>query len=367
MKKSSLSLSLSLIKIISLFFLSTILVLTVSCGGGAASRANGETAGPTVYVAGGEGYWKNGNAVLLMDDTHDATANSLFVVGNNVYIAGEERNSEGKTFSKYWKHANGEVQTITLSDGTSHDWGSSIFVSGNDVYVAGYSYSGDPFADQNGNGSGEHVAKYWKHGEGTATVQTTTLSGGSFANSIFVSGNDVYVAGHGGSSKFWKNGTMTDLSDGNRAKSIFVAGEDVYIAGTIKGSGTYSDDFAEGCQAIYWEKRGTSAPQKITLSGGNEARSIFVVGEDVYIAGYAYNGSVHTAKYWKRHGNEDLQEITLSGGGIANSIFVLNGDIYVAGYDIDSNGSFVSAKYWKNGVSMPLNGGVYATSIFVVP
>ena len=59
----------------------------------------------------------------------------------------------------------------------------------------------------------------------------------AIANSVFVSGSDVYVAGHYGNyAKVWKNGIATDLSDGTElaeARSVFVSGSDVYVAGNI--------------------------------------------------------------------------------------------------------------------------------------
>ena len=69
------------------------------------------------------------------------------------------------------------------------------------------------------------------------------------------------------------------------------------------------------------------------------ANSVYVVGDDVYVAGY--EGS--PAKVWKN--GEELYE--LAGNGNAYSIVVHNGDVYVAGYEFD--GSNYEPKVWKNG------------------
>ena len=87
------------------------------------------------------------------------------------------------------------------------------------------------------------------------------------------------------------------------------------------------------------------------------AYSVYVVGDDVYVAGY--EGGV--AKVWKN--KEELYELT--NNGEAFSIVIHSGDVYMAGYEFD--GSSNVAKVWKNGKELYslANKGI-ARSIFIV-
>ena len=223
-------------------------------------------------------YWKNGVPVEITDRMKgDAMANSIFVSGNDVYVAGQQHNEiitdgkGGNSFALSWK--NGIADTLT--DGTHYAEARSIFVSGADVYVCG----------QDGNQYIAATAKYWKNG---VPVNLTDGKQGAAASSIVISGNDVYVAGFEGNAintvaKYWKNGIAIPLTDGSHwaeARSIFVVGSDVYVAGF--------DNF----QAVYW-KNG----EKIILSDlSSSAESIFVSGTDVYVVG---SDNVNGAQFWK--------------------------------------------------------------------
>ena len=69
------------------------------------------------------------------------------------------------------------------------------------------------------------------------------------------------------------------------------------------------------------------------------AYSVYVVGDDVYVAGYEGN----PAKVWKN--GEELYELVDK--GYAYSMVVHNGDVYVAGSERE--GTDDVAKVWKNG------------------
>ena len=72
--------------------------------------------------------WKNGVAQNLTDESNSVSIRSVFVAGNDVYVAGHESNEE-KTIAKLWK--NGRAQNYT--DGTNHAGDYSVYVSDNNA------------------------------------------------------------------------------------------------------------------------------------------------------------------------------------------------------------------------------------------
>ena len=317
---------------------------------------------PTVYTAGCIGiaavYWKNDTPIYLTDGTDIAWARSIYVVGNDVYAAGEELPWGGTFIAVYWKNG----QKVSLTDGTNGAVAESIYVVGNDVYVAGYELLN--------NISTWPIPKYWKNG---VSVPLSIKNRG-IANSIYVVGNDVYAAGFTTSinagftiATYWKNGLAVSLIDSTKAngtaESIFVMNNDVYVAGNERQGLGYNGVPV----AKYW-KNGTA----ISLTDGSQfagANSIYVIGVDVYIAGYEYDRSTgfSTAKYWKNGSPFPLTDGSKFADG--NSIFVVGNNVYVA---IDEAFSSMSPnfqpKYWESGtlVSLyPPTTDSRATSIFV--
>jgi hypothetical protein len=91
-----------------------------------------------------------------------------------------------------------------------------IFVSGNDVYVAGWVYR-----------QGKSVATLWKNGEATSLAPHTTWS---YAYDMVVVDGDVYVAGveevdSKQVARCWKNGNPMPVTSGDKpavALGLFV-------------------------------------------------------------------------------------------------------------------------------------------------
>jgi len=260
-----------------------------------------------------------------------------------------------------------------------------------DVYVVGYSKDG-----------GVSKATIWKNG-----VKTLLSTSESYAYSVYVSGSDVYVAGHIGSSTtgstnskatLWKNGTAQTLSSSAAiAKSVVVSGSDVYVAGntisasrravywkngnqttlntpTISGSSVtplcYGNSISVSGSNVYvvGEARGTSYLAALWINGtpytisaaGSEFTSVFISGSDVYMTAHP---STKATLFKTTTGSTSYTSTQLaSQNSFAESVFVSGSDVYVAG-QISGSG----ARLWKNGVAQTLssNGGDSGLSVYV--
>lgn len=112
--------------------------------------------------------WKNGVPTDIASGSGDAWGKSIAVADNNdVYIAGYEI-LNGKAAARVWKNGT----PTTLNDGTKFAFASAITVKGNDVYVAG--------SERDANNSLEY-ARVWKNG--TVVFANTNRSK---ASGIFV-------------------------------------------------------------------------------------------------------------------------------------------------------------------------------------
>ena len=312
----------------------------------------GRFGNPLVFVAGSESNgvnrvatcWIDGQEVTLSDGTNDAIANSIFVAGNEAYIAGYDGGPV------YWKNKT-KINLPTKSGGNAN----SIYESGGHVYVAG------------NDGSS---AVYWK--DGTEINLNITNAKGNFpssaAYSFFISGNDIYVAGeHGPNAVYWKNGVEVYLSSilsdlfgvAERANSIYVAGSNVYVVGEEDAAGPPAPI------AKYWKN---GIEETATLDRSNfdfisALNSVFVSDNKVYISGRGINSDLSsTPAYWD-NGNVTLLPTNGKGFGFTTiNIYVKGNDVYVAGDDGNR------AVYWKNGTEVYLTDGTKnaaATSIFI--
>jgi hypothetical protein len=279
-----------------------------------------------VYVVTTDKTYKN-RSVL-----YNNGGNSIYVSGNDVYVAGV---NDG--YATLWK--NGVAQR--LGEHQHRSFANSVFVSSGVVYVAG----GDIGWEKNRRGYGGMVlndleypyATLWKNGI------AQRLEGGinGTANSVFVSGGNVYVAGNYGN--LWKNGVAQRLEGLNRPNSVFVSGNDVYVAGK-------REQGLDGDFAILW-KNGVA--QQLG-DGDGLASSVFVSGNDVYVAGAIGGLFKKRAALWKNGVAERLSDKSLTE---ADAVFVSNGDVYVGGGN--SDGGWL----WKNGVGQRY--GKAVRSVFV--
>jgi hypothetical protein len=300
----------------------------------------------------------NGLATLTATAAGGKTASCTVTVGPAVYVAGDA-NIGGINVARVWK--NGEVlyELSDPEDRTKYSSASSMYVSGKDVYVAGHI---SPASDS-GNGLylvGPPVATVWKNGVEQAL--SGSIDGSvSRASSIQVSGSDVYVAGYeaiDGSRTppvltVWKNGTPQVLSDS--------LGNIEYCLVFVSGNDVYASGKAgTGYMSKIWKNGVVQYAKDATVS------SIFVSSGDIYEAGFE-NGESSTATVWKN--NEILYKFYDSKKQYrttANSIYISGGDVYVAGYEVQNK---YVAVLWKNGTPQNLGGGASpsaANSVFVL-
>lgn len=317
---------------------------------------------PDVYVAGfvdnGTVYvamcWKNGVPQALTDGTRSAKALSVCVADGDVYVAGGQSSTHGPGVATYWKNG----VAVELTDGTTQAMAESIVVSKGDIYVAGYQTLA----------SGGDVVTYWKNG---VAVPLTGPTNGE-ARSIAISGSDVYVAGWtedtieyapnsfmiGPVAKLWKNGVLTPLSDLATtiavAESLVVSGSDVYVAGYAAPA--LHTAGSEPWTAQYW-KNGRAIPLSDGINGA-KAFAITVVGDSVFTAGFTSAGAGDMATLWTNGnparwttGNQDALVLALA---VPTTRF-LTGPVAAGEYAVGYEGS--TAKVWVNGVPQKLTDG----------
>ena len=292
--------------------------------------------------------WKNGKMQNLSN--YQSHANSVFVTDNgDVYVAGSA--PVGRGAAAVWK--NGKVQNLAPCT-FMHSEANSVFVYNGDVYAVGSEESAITH---------NRIAKLWINGKTYNLSDEKTLM---VASSVYVHNGDVYVAGFElplepvscgtcvqirsgfAIAVLWKNGQLQYLTDGVHnawATSVFVSGNDVYVAGF------------EGTSARLWKNEVVQNLENETSGGPfNIVNSVFVSGKDVYAAGNKVwkNGKI----LYERGGNYSFE-----------SIFVSDNDVYVVGRETNFGGGYDAAKLWKNGMIQDISYGStmsYANSVFVV-
>jgi hypothetical protein len=95
-------------------------------------------------------YWKNGVLHAVGGASLQGQANSIFKMGNDLYLAGQSNHGGNTGFhATYWKNGVPVVLDSTASSSSIR----SIFVSGADVYAAGDLVAGNM-----------QYPVYWKNG-----------------------------------------------------------------------------------------------------------------------------------------------------------------------------------------------------------
>lgn len=272
-----------------------------------------DTGGPDIPC-----YWKieNDNQEQIdLQSSNDSQANSIYVVGDNVYACGYD--TIGNRIPCFWK--NEKIDYFDDDPGFGNDYANQITVLNGIIFASGTS---------------DAKASYWINKNKSGLYNSVSLS--SFANSIFVQQNSsgkhiIYTGGRDMNiafqSCYWKDDEINflpptpNVGNNSQVKSIQVVGNTVYSAGYINFG------MQESC---YWKN------DTCIVLDGMVANSIFISGDDVYTAGETPTSE---ACYWK---NNDRTILPSSLPSLANSIYVYNNKAYIAGED---NGR---ACYWIN-------------------
>ncbi|MDJ1505310.1 hypothetical protein [Xanthocytophaga agilis] len=325
-------------------------------------------AAPGVYVVGYENlddqyhrqakFWKDGVVSNLASPADYATANDVFVNGQDVYVAGYTV-SASPVQPAIWK--NGKSTKLSVTNAGIGGSAAHIFVANNDVYAIGFIFDAN---------YGQH-ATLWKNGEVSLMLEQTNI----YFEGLVVSGSDVYIGGteyvnSQGVATIWKNGVASRIGpvDGTTYTGIHditIAGADLYAVGVRTQGGS-------GSEAVVW-KNGVVTGVLATGAQQLDLNEIYVSGTDVYVAGFVDDGKHGSGVVWKNGVATELTDNATHSS--ANSIFVVGDDVYVGGFIslyYSENGSartYRSAKVWKNGVLTNLTNSTYdseALGIFVV-
>ena len=313
-----------------------------------------------VYISGASGgtavYWKNGVQTNLNTDSITSSGDGIFVSGTDVYVSGV---CAGTSTPCYWKNGTRKL----LSNDSSSGSAAGISVLNQNVYIGGNRSLSVP------EGMGylsTPKAITWLNDAETILNGTALTTDCGFVKSLFVSsGGNVYAAGEvqgaGGTyyGTYWKDGVATTISNANVLNSIFVKDTSIYIAGNS----------ADG-HAVYYSPDGTknllAVPSNATTSS---AESIFVDGQDVYVAGNYYIVDKEYACYWKNGERTDLNDgMATHDFSEAKAITVKNANVYVVGSYFNAANKLIAC-YWRNGEKTDLTFGetdrARANSIFI--
>lgn len=282
--------------------------------------------------------WINGILNLLPVGGRDAMVRDLFVEGNDLYAAGSMFTNTNPA-AVYWKNANMTSLTDGVKEGTAY----RIAVSGTDVYIA--LVDGGPALDMKG---------FLWHNNSTMLMSTNPNNSSSYATSVAISGNDVYV----GTSEtdlttfqndayLWKN------------SSIYSALPSLPWKIVCRGSNVFVAFYKEQIDPVVWKDG-----QLITFPAPSKGAitSIFPESNDLYACGYILSGSIKKAVFWKNGIVTELTDGTHN--ATATDLAVVGQDVYVVYNEIVS--STVQHPYlWKNGVSTLLATNGYASCVVV--
>lgn len=166
---------------------------------------------------------------------------------------------------------------------------------------------------------------------------------------------DVYIAGRvDDRALYWKNGEINYLTeDGVKSRMVDmdVSGSDVYMIGSIQQT-----DFV----AVYWKNGELESVLSQTPSA---IYTIAATESDVYASLYEDSDlPAPSAKIWKGGGFMPMNGLNSGSFSACIEIEVSGSDVYAIG--LENVNDVVSAKYWKNGALVEVITGSPSYSFF---
>jgi hypothetical protein len=310
---------------------------------------------------------------LLFSCSNDETYSSVYVSGNDIYIAGDINRE-----AALWK--NGEKINLDSVKGTE-SFANKIFVNGKDVYVVG---------DLN------HKPVLWKNGKISLLDKKANFSS---ADGVIVYNNSVYVIGSvqyrnklssmndGTLIKkdqseviLWKNGEKTDvgITRDQGYHFLFITNQGVYVGGNFieknenigiicqrdlskvedNVDGNFISDSAISSSRINPTIKFAKSVIQTNIKSKLEFKGIYLKG--FYVSENDIYSIAESNDYENQYScviknDKIIYKISKSN---FNSIYVNGRDIYVGGSIIGEG-----AKLWKNGNMIDLSKGYYISHV----
>jgi hypothetical protein len=204
----------------------------------------------------------------------------------------------------------------------------------------------------------DNKAAVWKNG-----VRTMLSTSKSIANAVFVSGQDVYVAGNTNEDnnrgkginaalyegKIWKNNIEIYSYSGDYCylNDVEVVGNDVYSVGIIKAAGeTYSRP------TLF--KNSLMIALEPSVSSNSDVNGLKVINGFVFCAGYLNDGTKDVATLWKyKMADGSVTKTAIASGNNQSELTAICSDaannIYVCGQEWSgANGGGKKPFFQKN-------------------
>lgn len=315
--------------------------------------ASMEVTGPGIFVYGALNQiqsnailpyvWSSGAGAVLdrVQYPVDANVNGCAIKSGEKVVVGVSYNSPSGESIKPTLWMNGVYSILdyegVTTDPTTGAEANSVAISGSDVYVAGLIYN---------TGTRLYEGCVWKNGVRSPLDNSMGPNGTTYINGIYVDGSDVYVVGgadvndgHPYVPVVWKNGTyLMSIDIGSfsigTTYGIKVVNGDVYISGTVYDTQGKTHGFAAKNGSILFMADETAYPNGSFVTG------LDVDGSDVYICGYAFdqNYALYPV-YWK---NGPAFQLDFSGylQGQATQIAIQGGQVHCSGNILDNSSNY---------------------------